>query len=213
MGVFFMTFDEIQAQILSLSTLPNVDFFTVGYSLLGKPVYGVHIGNYDGNQLLIEGAIHAREYLTSLLIVDQVKYLYNKPINGGIYFSDEFGIVISIMMFVIGALFALKKCRTKGGKSTYLSLITIISAFALILVSALKCDCDLTIILYGYALLLLSASPRLKGCEKVFSVVGKLCFLILKFVVTYQGLWGYNAEFDSVVFLIMTILLILFAIS
>ena len=86
MGVFFMTFDEIQSQILSLSTLPNVDFFTVGYSLLGKPVYGVHIGNYDGNQLLIEGAIHAREYITSLLIVDQVKYLYNKPINGGIYF-------------------------------------------------------------------------------------------------------------------------------
>ena len=81
-----MTFDEINAQILSLSTLPNVDFFVVGYSLLGKPVYGAHIGNYEGNQLLIEGAIHAREYITAPLIVDLVKYLYNKPIDGGIYF-------------------------------------------------------------------------------------------------------------------------------
>lgn len=81
-----MTFDEIQMQIQSLSTLPNVDFFTVGYSLLGKPVYGAHIGSYDGNQLLIEGAIHAREYITALLVVDLVKYLYNKPIPGGIYF-------------------------------------------------------------------------------------------------------------------------------
>lgn len=81
-----MTFDEIQAQILSISNLPNVDFFTVGYSLLGKPVYGAHIGNYEGNQLLIEGAIHAREYITAPLIVDLVKYLYNKPIDGGIYF-------------------------------------------------------------------------------------------------------------------------------
>lgn len=81
-----MTFDEIQMQIQSLSTLPNVDFFTVGYSLLGRPVYGAHIGNYDGNQLLIEGAIHAREYITALLVVDLAKYLYNKPIPGGIYF-------------------------------------------------------------------------------------------------------------------------------
>lgn len=58
----------------------------MGYSLLGKPVYGAHIGSYDGNQLLIEGAIHAREYITALLVVDLVKYLYNKPIPGGIYF-------------------------------------------------------------------------------------------------------------------------------
>lgn len=81
-----MTFDEINAQILSLSTLPNVDFFIVGYSLLGKPVYGAHIGNYEGNQLLIEGAIHGREYITAPLIVDLVKSLYNKSIDGGIYF-------------------------------------------------------------------------------------------------------------------------------
>ena len=81
-----MTFDEINAQILSLSTLPNVDFFIVGYSLLGKPVYGAHVGNYEGNQLLIEGAIHGREYITAPLIVDLVKYVYNKPIDGGIYF-------------------------------------------------------------------------------------------------------------------------------
>lgn len=81
-----MTINEIYDQINSLSNLNGVDFFTVGYSLLGQPIYGVHIGSYDGNQLLIEGAIHAREYITSLLIVDLVKYLYNTQIDGGIYF-------------------------------------------------------------------------------------------------------------------------------
>lgn len=81
-----MTINEIYDQIYSLAGLPGVDFFTVGYSLLSQPVYGVHIGSYDGNQLLIEGAIHAREYITALLIVDLVKYLYDKPIDGGIYF-------------------------------------------------------------------------------------------------------------------------------
>lgn len=81
-----MTINEIYDQIYSLAGLPGVDFFTVGYSLLSQPVYGIHIGNYSGNQLLIEGAIHAREYITALLIVDLVKYLYDKPIDGGIYF-------------------------------------------------------------------------------------------------------------------------------
>ena len=171
-----------------------------------------HLPGDFTNYLLVCGIL----FLPTMLVMNAISPLiiyYWTAINGGIYFSDELGIVISIMMFAIGALFALKKCRTKGGKSTYLSLITIISAFALILVSALNCDCDLTIILYGYALLILSASPILKGCEDVFSAVGKLCFLILTFVVTYQGLWGYTAEFDSIVFLIMTILLILFAIA
>lgn len=171
-----------------------------------------HLPGDFTNYLLVCGIL----FLPTMLVMDAISPLiiyYWSAINGGIYFSDELGIVISIMMFAIGALYALKKCRNKGGKSTYLSLITIISAFALILVSALKCDCDLSIILYGFALLLLSSSSMLKGCEDVFSVVGKLCFLILTFVVTYQGLWGYNAEFDSIVFLIMTILVILSAIA
>ena len=80
------TFEEVNNQILSLSTLPNVDFFVVGYSLLGKPIYGAHIGNYDGNQILLEGAIHAREWVTAPLLVDMVKYLQNTEIPGGMYF-------------------------------------------------------------------------------------------------------------------------------
>lgn len=81
-----MTINDIYERIYSLAGLEKVDFFTVGYSLLSQPVYGVHIGRYEGNQLLVEGAIHAREYITAPLIVDLVKYLYQKPIDGGMYF-------------------------------------------------------------------------------------------------------------------------------
>ena len=81
-----MTINDIYEQIYSLAGLEGVDFVTVGYSLLSQPVYGVHIGSYEGNQLLVEGAIHAREYITAPLIVDLVKYLYQKPIDGGMYF-------------------------------------------------------------------------------------------------------------------------------
>lgn len=81
-----MTINEIYDQIYSLASLDGVDFFNVGYSLLSQPIYGVHIGSYEGNQLLIEGAIHAREYITALLVVDLVKYLHSTAIDGGIYF-------------------------------------------------------------------------------------------------------------------------------
>lgn len=81
-----MTFNELQQNIINLSTLPNVDFFEVGFSLLNKPIYGVHLGSYSGKQLLVEGAIHAREWITAQLLVDMVKYYHNQEFEGGMYF-------------------------------------------------------------------------------------------------------------------------------
>ncbi len=81
-----MTFRELQDSIYSLSTVPGVDFFTVGYSLLGEPIYGTHVGSYEGKQLLVEGAIHAREWVTAPLLVEMVKYYADKTFEGGMYF-------------------------------------------------------------------------------------------------------------------------------
>lgn len=81
-----MTIQEINEQILALDNLPNTDVFNVGYSLLGRPIIGVHIGSYDGTQILIQGAIHAREYITALLLIRQVEYLADKRFSGGFYF-------------------------------------------------------------------------------------------------------------------------------
>lgn len=81
-----MTFKELQSEILSLADIPGVDFFTMGHSTLGKPIYCAHIGSYDGRQIIVEGAIHAREYITTLLLVEQVKYLADKSFRGGMYF-------------------------------------------------------------------------------------------------------------------------------
>lgn len=81
-----MTIDEINERILLLGELSGVDIFRVGYSLLGRTIYGVHIGNYTGKQIIITGAIHAREYVTSLLLIDEVRYLYNQNFDGGFYF-------------------------------------------------------------------------------------------------------------------------------
>lgn len=62
------------------------DFFIVGYSLLSQPIYAAHVGNYSGRQVIVQCAIHAREYLTALLGVELAKDLSVRPFGGGAYF-------------------------------------------------------------------------------------------------------------------------------
>lgn len=81
-----MTVDEINAKILALGKDKRVDVFRVGKSLFGRDVLGVHIGSYTGNQIMLTGSIHAREYVTSLLLIKLVQYTVDKSFDGGFYF-------------------------------------------------------------------------------------------------------------------------------
>ena len=81
-----MTIEEINSKILALGEDSGTDIFRVGYSLLGKSIYGIHIGNYTGKQIILTGAIHAREYITSLLLIKMANYLQDKEFDGGFYF-------------------------------------------------------------------------------------------------------------------------------
>lgn len=80
-----MTFEELNAEVIALGNLENVDSFSIGNSTLGQEIYGYHIGNYDGHQLIIEGGIHAREYPSTLVVCGIVRYLAEQVLNGGIY--------------------------------------------------------------------------------------------------------------------------------
>lgn len=80
-----MTFNELNEKILSLQSLPGVEFFIIGYSTLSQPIYAIHFGSYEGKQILIEGGIHAREYPASLVVIKMAEYLATQELNGGIY--------------------------------------------------------------------------------------------------------------------------------
>ena len=79
-----MTYSEYQKRILSVGEV--ADLFIAGYSLLSQPIYGAHIGTYSGKQAIVQCAIHAREYVTSLLGVELTKHLSTHPFGGGAYF-------------------------------------------------------------------------------------------------------------------------------
>ena len=79
-----MNYSEFESRILTVSTF--AERFIVGYSLLGQAIYGAHVGSYFGRQVIVQCAIHAREYVTALLGVKMTEYAATHPFGGGAYF-------------------------------------------------------------------------------------------------------------------------------
>ena len=81
-----ISFEELFKRIENLKELVGVETVVIGYSTLNKPIYAFHIGNYDGPQMIMEGGIHSREFLSTLYLIEETKYLSTFDItNGGIY--------------------------------------------------------------------------------------------------------------------------------
>lgn len=82
-----MTYQELENQIVGLQD-EGLELFNAGKSVLGKNILATHVGEYSGPQVLIQGGIHSREYITALLLVEMVRNLYNNDSvkGGGVYF-------------------------------------------------------------------------------------------------------------------------------
>ncbi len=67
----------------------GVETGSIGNSTLGQSIPYVFVGDKKGDCIIVTGAIHAREHITSLLVVNQAKHLLknkNLLLLGGIYF-------------------------------------------------------------------------------------------------------------------------------
>lgn len=67
----------------------GVETGIVGESELGQQIPYVFVGQKNGNYMIVQGAMHAREHLTALLVVCLAKYLIANPqlrLDGGVYF-------------------------------------------------------------------------------------------------------------------------------
>lgn len=82
-----MRFNELLQRIVDLQD-EGLELFNAGKSVLGKNILATHVGSFDGPQILIQGGIHAREYISTLLMVEQARYLNATGAvqKGGIYF-------------------------------------------------------------------------------------------------------------------------------
>lgn len=82
-----MTYQELTQRIVDLQN-EGLEIYSVGKSTLGKDILATHLGSYNGTQIIIQGGIHAREYISTLLMIEQARYLNATGgiTSGGIYF-------------------------------------------------------------------------------------------------------------------------------
>ncbi len=79
---------DLQREI-RLFSKNGVEVGTVGDSFLHQRIPYIFVGKKKGYQMIVQGAMHAREHLTALLVVCLAKYLVKNPqlpLFGGIYF-------------------------------------------------------------------------------------------------------------------------------
>ena len=81
------TYDDLLSDVKRLKKL-GADVCNIGKTVAGREIPSVHIGNYTGMQVLIQGAIHGREHITAQLITQQIYYTIENygELHGGIYF-------------------------------------------------------------------------------------------------------------------------------
>lgn len=79
---------DLQVDINYLTGL-GAQLQNIGNTVLGIPIPCLHIGDYTPNQIIIQASIHAREHLTSQLVIEQMYYIirrYGLNFGGGMYF-------------------------------------------------------------------------------------------------------------------------------
>ena len=77
-----MTLKELLKQIEELSDVEGIETELIGLSTFSNPIYAFHVGNKTGKQVLMEGGIHAREYLSTLFLIEEIKFLAEQFKNG-----------------------------------------------------------------------------------------------------------------------------------
>ncbi len=64
----------------------GVECGTIGRSVSGAHIVYFHLGPASGAQMIVQGGIHAREWVTSVLVTKQVETLAREKLPLGIYF-------------------------------------------------------------------------------------------------------------------------------
>lgn len=83
----FYSYAELTEDINKLSEI-GVEVGNIGSSEFGLPIPYVFLGNKQNGSIIVTASIHAREHITALLVMCQIKNIVKQKtvLSGGIYF-------------------------------------------------------------------------------------------------------------------------------
>ncbi len=58
----------------------------IGYTQKGKPIVFLFVGSVEKHAIISSYCIHAREFITSYLALEQISFMQKQNFNGGVYF-------------------------------------------------------------------------------------------------------------------------------
>ena len=81
-----LTYKSLTKKICNLKK--TYDHIIIGKSVLGEEIIAFHLGSKNGKQILVEAGIHAREYISTLATIEELKHTskHLNRYNYGIYF-------------------------------------------------------------------------------------------------------------------------------
>lgn len=133
---------------------------------------------------------------------------YWTVINGGLFIEEAFAVPVSVLLFAVGAWYAVSHFKEESGKSAGLAELTAIAGFVFLLVASLVFPCDPTLLLFAYFSLLILSSFLWKRAGQAMMGVGTLGVLVLMTLFIIVWFWEYEPEYESVPLLVLTILLV-----
>lgn len=79
------TYNDLRKNVCS-ACRKGVEWGVIGRSSCGRNIIYFHLGPKKGKQIIIQGGIHAREWVTALLVTAQVDFLRKEKFPIGVYF-------------------------------------------------------------------------------------------------------------------------------
>ena len=63
----------------------SVEHFVIGKSYLGKDIICFKLSGISNNNIIVQGGMHAREYITSFLVIEQIEFMKDFKLNNNFY--------------------------------------------------------------------------------------------------------------------------------
>lgn len=122
---------------------------------------------------------------------------YWTVLNGGPFIESDYAILVTVLLFTLGAVYAMQSFKEENGKAVYLSWISVIGAFILMFMVASDNAEWMTVFLVFFAFLL-TLSERWEKAGTALKTAGGLGMPVMLAIGTYGFCWEYKGEWEGV---------------